>query len=951
VPFEDLTWRLPDASVPRAFNDSVAGCPVHGAAIYRHGTYPWKLDFKQPFKVTCPIGGEVYPSNDFLRYYRSGYQDKSALGGDYSDDGWGWTPRGGERHWLVAYANHWFWSRYNIPGALNLSRAYLLTGDRRYAHQAAAMLARIADIYPDMDHEFQSRYGSLSPGYSGKILNHIWETGVIQNLAETYDNIWDAIDGDTELQRLRGQSGEQIRDLIERNLLEEGIDNILSGHIQGNFGMHQNAMAVLVAVRQTAPSREVLAEILDRTGAEGRYEGIKYALYNWIHRDGVPFETSPGYNFGWVANLVETAELLERAGVDLFAEPQFRRLLQWPLDITVNGTNTPALGDAGDTRHGLGFGNFNVYRAAFQRFGGADYAWAFEKSGGLTRSYATYDSLFAESSQEKLKAARAEQPRPAKPSRVLDGYGMVLLNNPAETVGLMNYYGWRGGHSHRDGLTFDLYAWGKALTPDTGYPDFMNDKVPGIYSWSKATIAHNTVTVDAKQQTGNLGGTVRRFARSPWVQYSDVEAPGNYPGIREYRRALLLVSTDEQHAYAVDIFRVAGGSQHDYSLHGAIGARSVVSGQFGPVQKKGTLAGEDVEVGEFFDDPVLAAADYQGGYSRYIGSGFQHFINPQWQADSGPAVVEVVPELDPKVRLRIHLVPQAGQKAVLAEAQVSPVKNPQLLPYLIARRSGDDLASTFATVLDPFQEQAVVQSVEKLATSDDAVALRVTHAGGVDVILQAREGGPTRAAGELLSSDAALVVARFAADGSFRNAAAVGGTQLRVGDRVFPLTPAATGEVTAVDLAANTITVRWQGAAPAPDGLVGRTIHLGNDRRSNLLTITAARADGEAQVLTADASLIAGRGRVTGLDEKECALRSDTSFLFSALYPGMWAVDEQQAEFRPILSVSRGAFQLAPGPTLAEQFTDRDGSGKTEFWISAAGPGDTLRLEQLTQVP
>ena len=38
------------------------------------------------------------------------------------------------------------------------------------------------------------------------------------------------------------------------------------------------------------------------------------------------------------------------------------------------------------------------------------------------------------------------------------------------------------------------------MTPDLGYPDGANEFLPGIFTWSKTTIAHNTVTVDAKRQ-------------------------------------------------------------------------------------------------------------------------------------------------------------------------------------------------------------------------------------------------------------------------------------------------------------------------------------------------------------------------------------------------------------------------------------------------------------------
>ncbi len=80
---------IPTPDVPRAFNSSFEGCPVHGMEYFKHGNYSWIMDpFGNPWKIKCPVGGEEYPSNDFTAYYKT--KDKSLLTGDYPDDGWGW---------------------------------------------------------------------------------------------------------------------------------------------------------------------------------------------------------------------------------------------------------------------------------------------------------------------------------------------------------------------------------------------------------------------------------------------------------------------------------------------------------------------------------------------------------------------------------------------------------------------------------------------------------------------------------------------------------------------------------------------------------------------------------------------------------------------------------------------------------------------------------------------
>ena len=257
--WEDAALRglAPTADVPRAFNVGTAGCPKCGQEIYAHGgTYPWIIDPKRPFTVQCPVDGSIYPSNDFAAHYAAGLPQGASLAGDYADGGRGWVGPTGEKYWFVAYANHWTWQTHTIPAVQNLARAYILTGDVRYGRKAAILLDRIAEVYPNMDYHAQSRYGELQAGrggrYEGKILNAIWETNVLTNLAEAYDYAWECIDDNT----VAGKSADQVRANIEANLLEEGIEAYFDDKVLGNFGMHQKALVYAGLVRQYGPQKE-----------------------------------------------------------------------------------------------------------------------------------------------------------------------------------------------------------------------------------------------------------------------------------------------------------------------------------------------------------------------------------------------------------------------------------------------------------------------------------------------------------------------------------------------------------------------------------------------------------------------------------------------------------------------------------------------------------------------
>lgn len=262
---DELRLLVPPPELPRAAYVRETGCPVHGLEIRKHGTYAWEVSLDRPFKVRCPVGGEVYPDNDFEAYYRSGWNgrrwdpakaDRSLLQAEgIVDDGWGWTKPGQEgqpKHWFVAYYTHWVLANQVVHGVLrDCAQAYLLTGEARYAHACALVLWQLAEYYPDYAYERQSSYGlEVDPNYRGKLLYHTWETGTVDRAALAYDAIFPALAEDRALQEAVGQSAEEIAEHIEARMLREMARLIIDGShtIQGNYGMHQSALLRLALV-------------------------------------------------------------------------------------------------------------------------------------------------------------------------------------------------------------------------------------------------------------------------------------------------------------------------------------------------------------------------------------------------------------------------------------------------------------------------------------------------------------------------------------------------------------------------------------------------------------------------------------------------------------------------------------------------------------------------------
>lgn len=287
---DDELWALvPGQELPRTvytnkgviYEGQRPFCPGCGeAAPAKYGRAWWKFDDSRPWKVQCKNCNEIYPKNDFGAFYKTALDehgmfrrelgDRSLLfnadhpdANDplhklYVDDGYGMLDEEGKRHDVIAYycqSALWWQIR---PGVDALAQAYALTNDPRFAHKAAVLLDRIADVYPEMDYLPLHRAGfQHSQGGTGlgRIEGCIWETRVAQRFARSYDVIFDGIQNDAELVKFCSGKAKQYRlgdkgsiqaicRHIEDHLLMEALESCKDGRISGNTGMTHTCLAV-----------------------------------------------------------------------------------------------------------------------------------------------------------------------------------------------------------------------------------------------------------------------------------------------------------------------------------------------------------------------------------------------------------------------------------------------------------------------------------------------------------------------------------------------------------------------------------------------------------------------------------------------------------------------------------------------------------------------------------
>jgi hypothetical protein len=810
---DEEVWNLiTGQEIPRGIHvNPNLGCPTCGRDVYKSGNYPWIVSIDPLWKLECPSCGEIWPKNDFDSFHRSGLGDGGVFRrhladetllfnadhpdtederrGYAVDDGQGWVDQDGERWWFIAFYSHYCTWAVLPDAATSLATAFLYTGDQKYAHKAAVILDRIADVYPEMDLTPYSKmdlYNSHGSSGKGKIKGCIWETGVGKTLASIYDMIYPGMADDTELihflskkssewQILNDKSSlSKIQENIENNILREIILACKDGKIRGNEGMTQGAMAtaavVLDDVKETPPALDWLFE----PGTRGEGGGhIPAVFIGEVDRDGVGNEASPSYSFGWMSNFRQCAIVLEadtkHRDYDLHRDfPRLKRMYAAPYRLTTLDTYTPRIGDTGKTADpGLVQVNLDVTLEAFIRFGDPYFAQLSYKLNGNTVE-ALHADVFTndpEAIQKDIQEIVDAQGELELDSANLNGYGLTLMRTGEgdQKRAAWLYYGRSSGHGHKDRLNYGMYYRGMNILPDLGYPEYADGKWPKRAGWTKNTISHNTVTVNKRTQDVNWIGHCRLYEASEGVAIVDIASPEIYPETREYRRTMAMVDISESESYLVDFFRVDGGDDHILSFHAGEGD-ATTEGLDLVAQEEGTYAGTDIPFGEHFDGPPDG---------RYLASGFSYLYDVSraksptsgWTMDWDLKDTWGTMLGDDPVRVKLHALSTSGETAIAhGDPPQNKPGNPRRLRYVVQRNQGTDIKSTFVSLVEPYSGTSPnlteVNRIDLGLSPGDhsAAAVRVvTAAGRTDLILSSDD--PDRA---FDLGDGVRVAGRFA---------------------------------------------------------------------------------------------------------------------------------------------------------------------------------------------
>lgn len=949
--------------VPRAYDVHNLGCPVHGTKIYDKGLYSWIWSLDKPFKLTCPTGGEEYPSNDFAAYLATGMKDRSLLTGDCVDDGWGYhrpqdkTPG---NYWFVAYYTHWVMRTYMREALNNLALAAVVAEDpaqaRNYAHKCAVMLWQLAEYYPDYEYVSQSREGrDMNPNYHGKIWNRIWEAlHTPGDASYAYDAIKPYLADDVELQKLAGKTAAQIDQDIRERLLVECATKITdnSNRITGNYGMHQCALlkvALALNEHEKSPTTdEMIRWVVENPKPLKTTDmGLRDAIVNLVYRDGMPAE-SLNYNLNWVQEISSTAGMLADCGVDLFhSEPRIRKLLNWPFDVYVCGKFTPSLGDTTNIFSLGGQWTAEIYREALRRMPDERFAWVVKKERGKG------GDLF-ERATDDLLAEFAAKPEPSVgyKSYCFRSYGLCNLQcgTKENPVASTLFFSIHPGHMHADQLNLMIFAHDNALLPDIGYPE-----QPDHYNWRMAgyfknTIAHNTVTVDAIMQD-RLPTTLHGLSLGGLAQVVDASAEGAYPKTTSlFRRANMLVEADGDHSYLFDAFYVRGGKQHDFAIHGTQ-ADFTCQPALGRVQKWGTLAGVNVPYEQFYDDPNLK--DKPLGtvrYTGYGGSGYQFLTNVQRAPLEGYAVgdwkltepLKGQPKREWKdIGIRAHYLGQ-GEELISCDG---PLQRYEFLPRtvkcLIRRRTGENLQSRFVSVFEPYKGLPWIKQVSAVTiTPDDGnacAALVELANGGKHYVFHSITPDQTYTLDGRVSVRGQSACLVLDAEGKPVKAMLQNGTLLKLGGYVVKGKGIRRSTIKSVDYA--------KGIIELADPVLARDVRpdsVALIRGSGFNeSVSLSKVIDRTHFSIGDEDLRVAGAPVVELRDKEIITTIQTPNAIA----GMTLLNSRlEVKGRLEKRGSSGWIINRPTPLKPEDFPTAEGDSGPRFYVMVAGPGDEVLI-------
>jgi hypothetical protein len=337
-----------------------------------------------------------------------------------------------------------------------------------------------------------------------------------------------------------------------------------------------------------------------------------------------------------------------------------------------------------------------------------------------------------------------------------------------------------GGHGHWDGMTLGLFAKGLDLMPDFGYPPVQYGGWTSERAlWYKSTAAHNTVLIDNSDQAASEFRPDGNGIQIPWSEgkttlWADGEgfsaitasAPEVYPKIAtKYDRTVALIDISPADFYVLDIFRVAGGHEHDKFFLSDFG------------QIKTSL-------------PMQPATDYSHPEMR----DFKVARDPQpgwsvtWKVDDHYHYLPKGSDVRVRYTDFTHGIDAYTCQAWIVSGLYNTNEQMWVPRVMVRHTDGEGLETNYVSLIEPFDGKtgAAIQRASRLAlkqgdhdAGDSSVALRVILTDGQSDFVISNDSDATLVQPyEKITTDAKLVMIRRDSAGAPRMLCFCNGTKL-----------------------------------------------------------------------------------------------------------------------------------------------------------------------------
>jgi hypothetical protein len=328
-------------------------------------------------------------------------------------------------------------------------------------------------------------------------------------------------------------------------------------------------------------------------------------------------------------------------------------------------------------------------------------------------------------------------------STLLPAYGHVSMGagSGSQAVQVNQNFPGNNNHMRCDMSAFVLWAFNNEMLGNIRYYNGTAGR-----QFDEQILSHNAVTIDRANMTpypdadvdGNGDLTLYEPGNNG-LAMTEIDGQRGYSGkASRYQRLLFLNSADLNRPYLVDIFRVTGGTNHDYTLHGAIRWDETYQCSFPLATNPVTYP--MLENGEVWVEPTSSGSSFPYyGFWRNVNSNqapgnFQityrdtsssHRDLRLWMTDDGTA------------KVYMGMTPNPGRdNTVPANFYV------YWRPSAIIRKRipSGTLQDLFVSVIEPMNAgNSAIQSVDRLPVSGsnlESVALKITFTDGrVDTYL------------------------------------------------------------------------------------------------------------------------------------------------------------------------------------------------------------------------